>query len=126
MAEKLFRDFDGKLYRIPDDVVSKFLLPPEKVREALDVERKTRGAAAPAGEAPSGRPGRHRGGPGAYGGITINLNIPSGMGGGGPGLVGAGSGVREVGEGEGVEAYGDCAVWRNCWHNCWRNHHRCS
>ena len=62
----ILRSVDGRFYEIPDDQVSKYLIPADKVKEKLE------GAGAPASPPPGG------GGPGGgppSGGPTILVQV---------------------------------------------------
>jgi hypothetical protein len=79
----VLRGPDGKFYDVPDDQLTKYAVPPEKVRETLE----RAGVPAPAGR-PEHGPGGGGGPPGMgmHGGpVVIQIYPPPPMGGPGPG-----------------------------------------
>ncbi len=108
-AMAILRSVDGQFYEIPDDQLSRFLVPEDKVKEKL----QEAGGPGPGGGPPPGMGG---------GGAPVVIQVFGGgarvVRGGGPG----GPQGRRQQSAE-VSAYSGCGgpPWHNCWHNCWRN-----
>jgi hypothetical protein len=102
----ILRSVDGQFYEIPDDQLSKYLVPADKVKEKLGA------AGADAGPPPDGGPPPSGGGPGPA--IIVQIygaHMPPS----GPPPEGAASGQPSAE----VQPYGG---WWNTWRNTWRPH----
>ena len=107
---------DGKFYEIPEKDLSKFEVPPEKVKELMGSMGGQGGPGPGAGPGGAGMGGP---GPAGMGGPGPG----AGMGGQGPGMGGQGPGMGGPG---GVNPYGFRIRFGGCWNNCWRNWQNCS
>jgi hypothetical protein len=87
----VLRGPDGKFYEVPDDQLTKYAVPPEKVRETLE----RAGVPAPSGR-PEGGPGGGSPGMGMHGGPVVIQIYPPPMGGPGPGHEGGGGEPGQV------------------------------
>jgi hypothetical protein len=118
----ILRSVDGQFYEIPDDQLSQYLVPPDKVKEKLG---SVGGEGAPSSD-PGPPPAGHGSGPAIIVQIIGGAMPPPG-GGAPPPSGGTAPAPAEASSSE-VQPYsGWWNSWRNTWgphwHNWWRNVH---
>jgi hypothetical protein len=109
----ILRSLDGQFYEVPDDQLSKFLIPADKVKEKVQ---------AGGGEDPGPPPGNDPGPPPGGGTPAIVVQIyGAGTPPGGP----PPTGTETPAAAGGVQPYAWWNTWRNTyhpgWHNVWHN-----